>query len=200
MLDIRSDSRSQQTPALLVGESPWFERLNVDQRAAVRHPGGPLLILARAGTGKTTTLCGRVAWLVADGVAPGTDPAADVHAARSAGDVAARAGAGGDAERRSRRTGWAPSIRSPIISSAGTRRRSGCRQASACLTPETRPTCSTSCARSTDTRSVGGGSEEEHAARYLLPHGERTATAFRGARRRVPLVVGSPHHHSRISR
>jgi DNA helicase II / ATP-dependent DNA helicase PcrA len=57
-------------PALLAEESPWFEQLNVEQRAAVRHPGGPLLILAGAGTGKTTTLCGRVAWLVADGVAP----------------------------------------------------------------------------------------------------------------------------------
>jgi len=57
-------------PALLVEESPWFDELNVEQRAAVRHPGGPLLILAGAGTGKTTTLCGRVAWLVAGGVAP----------------------------------------------------------------------------------------------------------------------------------
>jgi DNA helicase-2/ATP-dependent DNA helicase PcrA len=57
-------------PALLAEESPWFEQLNDEQRAAVRHPGGPLLILAGAGTGKTTTLCGRVAWLVADGIAP----------------------------------------------------------------------------------------------------------------------------------
>ena len=57
-------------PGFLVEESPWFEELNVEQRAAVRHPGGPLLILAGAGTGKTTTLCGRVAWLVAEGVAP----------------------------------------------------------------------------------------------------------------------------------
>ncbi|MGO9891264.1 MAG: ATP-dependent helicase [Solirubrobacteraceae bacterium] len=57
-------------PALLAEELPWFEQLNVEQRAAVRHPGGPVLILAGAGTGKTTTLCGRVAWLVAGGVAP----------------------------------------------------------------------------------------------------------------------------------
>jgi DNA helicase-2/ATP-dependent DNA helicase PcrA len=33
-------------------------------------PAGPLLILAGAGTGKTTTLCARVAWLVSEGVAP----------------------------------------------------------------------------------------------------------------------------------
>jgi len=70
VFDVRSDSRSQETPASLAEEWPWFEELNVEQRAAVRHPGGPLLILAGAGTGKTTTLCGRVAWLVADGVAP----------------------------------------------------------------------------------------------------------------------------------
>ena len=70
MFDVRSDSQSQEMHVLLAEESPWFEQLNVEQRAAVRHPGGPLLILAGAGTGKTTTLCGRVAWLVADGVAP----------------------------------------------------------------------------------------------------------------------------------
>ena len=70
MFDVRSDPRSPQIPGFLVEESPWFEELNVEQRAAVRHPGGPLLILAGAGTGKTTTLCGRVAWLVAEGVAP----------------------------------------------------------------------------------------------------------------------------------
>jgi DNA helicase-2/ATP-dependent DNA helicase PcrA len=51
-------------------ELSWFEELNPEQRAAVRHPGGPLLILAGAGTGKTTTLCGRVAWLVSEGIQP----------------------------------------------------------------------------------------------------------------------------------
>ena len=52
-------------------ESPaWLEDLNPEQRAAATHPGGPLLILAGAGTGKTTTLCARVAWLVSEGVAP----------------------------------------------------------------------------------------------------------------------------------
>jgi DNA helicase-2/ATP-dependent DNA helicase PcrA len=48
----------------------WFEELNPEQRAAVEHPGGPLLILAGAGTGKTTTLCARVAWLADNGVPP----------------------------------------------------------------------------------------------------------------------------------
>ena len=50
--------------------APWLDQLNPEQRAAATHPGGPLLILAGAGTGKTTTLCSRVAWLVNEGVAP----------------------------------------------------------------------------------------------------------------------------------
>jgi DNA helicase-2/ATP-dependent DNA helicase PcrA len=49
-------------------ERPWLEELNDEQRAAATHAGGPLLILAGAGTGKTTTLCARVAWLVTEGV------------------------------------------------------------------------------------------------------------------------------------
>jgi DNA helicase-2/ATP-dependent DNA helicase PcrA len=48
--------------------APWLEQLNPEQRAAATHSGGPLLILAGAGTGKTTTLCARVAWLLAEGV------------------------------------------------------------------------------------------------------------------------------------
>jgi DNA helicase II / ATP-dependent DNA helicase PcrA len=63
------DTRATAAAPTVV-EAPWFEELNREQRAAVRHAAGPLLILAGAGTGKTTTLCGRVAWLVAEGVAP----------------------------------------------------------------------------------------------------------------------------------
>jgi ATP-dependent DNA helicase UvrD/PcrA len=52
-------------------EAPsWLSRLNPEQTAAATHAGGPLLILAGAGTGKTTALCSRVAWLVSEGVAP----------------------------------------------------------------------------------------------------------------------------------
>jgi DNA helicase II / ATP-dependent DNA helicase PcrA len=51
-----------------IEERPWLDELNDEQRAAATHAGGPLLILAGAGTGKTTTLCARVAWLVSEGV------------------------------------------------------------------------------------------------------------------------------------
>jgi DNA helicase II / ATP-dependent DNA helicase PcrA len=48
----------------------WLDHLTDAQRTAVTHDGGPLRILAGAGTGKTTTLSARVAWLLAGGVPP----------------------------------------------------------------------------------------------------------------------------------
>src|SRR5277367_4327010 len=47
---------------------PFLGELNAEQRAAATHSGETLLILAGAGTGKTTTLCARVAWLMGEGV------------------------------------------------------------------------------------------------------------------------------------
>lgn len=45
-------------------------RLNAQQRAVVTAPDGHALVLAGAGTGKTTTLVHRVSWLIEQGVAP----------------------------------------------------------------------------------------------------------------------------------
>ncbi len=47
-------------------------RLSADQRAAATAPPGPVLCVAPAGSGKTTTLVARIAWLVASGVPPET--------------------------------------------------------------------------------------------------------------------------------
>jgi superfamily I DNA/RNA helicase len=45
-------------------------RLQVDQRRAATAPPGPVMCVAPAGSGKTTTLVARIAWLVDEGAAP----------------------------------------------------------------------------------------------------------------------------------
>tara|TARA_R110002111_G_scaffold254461_1_gene320082 strand:+ start:293 stop:2374 length:2082 start_codon:yes stop_codon:yes gene_type:complete len=47
-----------------------FKQLNPEQQAAACHDSGPLLIIAGAGTGKTTTLSHRVAYLISQGIDP----------------------------------------------------------------------------------------------------------------------------------
>lgn len=54
------------TPAKLTGKTDIsdLDQLNPEQRRAVEHPGGPLMIVAGPGTGKTRTLTHRMAHLV----------------------------------------------------------------------------------------------------------------------------------------
>ncbi|MEW5825735.1 MAG: ATP-dependent helicase [Candidatus Bipolaricaulota bacterium] len=52
-------------------DATWLSDLNPEQRAAVTHGSGPLLVVAGAGTGKTKTLAYRVAYLISQGVDPG---------------------------------------------------------------------------------------------------------------------------------
>ncbi len=47
-------------------------RLSADQRQAATAPPGPILCIAPAGSGKTTTLVARISWLMAGGVDPST--------------------------------------------------------------------------------------------------------------------------------
>ncbi len=49
-----------------------LSKLAADQRAAATAPPGPVLCVAPAGSGKTTTLVARICWLVAGGADPAT--------------------------------------------------------------------------------------------------------------------------------
>ena len=65
-------------------------RLAPDQRAAATAPPGPLLCVAPAGSGKTTTLVARVAWLIASGTATPGEIAAITFNTRAAEELRER--------------------------------------------------------------------------------------------------------------
>ena len=50
-------------------DNDLLKDLNEEQKKAVTFGDGPLLIVAGAGTGKTTVITKRLAWLVASGKA-----------------------------------------------------------------------------------------------------------------------------------
>src|SRR5512142_868681 len=66
-------------------------KLAPDQRAAATAPPGPVLCVAPAGSGKTTTLVARIAWLVASGVDAATICAITFNK-RAADELAERLG------------------------------------------------------------------------------------------------------------
>ena len=115
----------------------YAAELNPEQLRVVMHPGGPMLALAGAGTGKTRTLVYRASRLVEDGV-----PAPRVllltftnKAAREMLDRVERI-----TESVSGRVPAAPSTRSAIASCAATPRCSATASASRSSTGRTRPT------------------------------------------------------------
>jgi DNA helicase-2/ATP-dependent DNA helicase PcrA len=74
-------------------ESAVLDGLNEQQRRAVTHQGGPLLVLAGAGTGKTRTLVARAAWLRGSQGVPASRILLLTFTRRAASDMLARAAA-----------------------------------------------------------------------------------------------------------
>ncbi len=67
-----------------------LDQLNYEQKKAVTHTDGPLLIVAGAGTGKTTVITTRIAWLIEQGLAKPEQILALTFTDKAAGEMEER--------------------------------------------------------------------------------------------------------------
>lgn len=68
----------------------FLANLNSEQQTAVTHRDGPLLIIAGAGTGKTTVITRRIAWLIAEKLAAPGEILALTFTEKAAGEMESR--------------------------------------------------------------------------------------------------------------
>jgi DNA helicase II / ATP-dependent DNA helicase PcrA len=73
-----------------MGQNKLLENLNKEQKEAVTHGAGPLLIVAGAGTGKTTVITRRIAYLIEQGLAKPDEILALTFTDKAAGEMQER--------------------------------------------------------------------------------------------------------------
>ena len=66
---LTATERMEHAAGMTLTGTSYLDELNAAQREAATCAGGPVLVIAGAGTGKTKTLACRVAWLIGQGVA-----------------------------------------------------------------------------------------------------------------------------------